>query len=255
MKISVITVCFNAERTIADTLRSVASQDYDDLEHIVIDGGSVDNSVELIKLEGRRVSNFVSEPDRGVYDAMNKGLQIASGEVIGFLNADDVYSNSSVVARIAQVFQDPSVEACYADLLYVKPDDLSRVVRYWKSRSYQKGLFQRGWMPAHPTFYVRKSVFERFGGFDLAFKRQADFDLTLRFLEIHHIRSVYVPEIWVKMRIGGLSNNSLIGIIKGNLEAYSICKKNMIKVYPWFIPLKLISRLPQFFIRPTSKNL
>lgn len=255
MKISIITVCYNAAGTLVDTLDSVAAQTYADIEHVVVDGGSTDGTVELVKNHGQRVSNWVSEPDRGIYDAMNKGVAMATGDVVGILNADDVYADDAVLTQVADVFADPAIDACYADLVYVDQCDSSKIVRYWKSQAYEDGLFERGWMPAHPTFFVRKAVYEKFGGFDLSFPRQADFELTMRFLAIHKIKSVYVPKIWVKMRVGGVSNNSVRGVIKGNLEAYRACRKNALNVGIFFIPRKILSRLPQFFKKPAETGL
>jgi hypothetical protein len=155
-----------------------------------------------------------------------------------------------VLAKVADVFKDPEVDACYADLIYVRQNDTNQIVRYWKSRKYEVGLFRRGWMPAHPTFFVRKSVYEQLGNYDLAYKLQADFELTMRFMEIYRISSVYIPEIWVKMRMGGASNQSIKNIFKGNIEAYMACKKNNLRTLPFFNGLNVMSRIPQFFRRP-----
>lgn len=246
MKISVITVCYNAADTLGDTLDSVAAQTYRDIEHIVIDGGSTDGTTGVLKAKGQRVAIWHSEPDRGIYDAMNKGLALATGEVIGFLNADDVYHHAGVVSRIAEVMADPELDACYANLYYVDRKRTDIVKRVWQSRDYEPGLCARGWMPAHPTFYVRRSVYERFGDFDLNYRLQADFDLTMRFLEVHRIHTRFVPEFWVRMRMGGMSNNSIRNVIKGNWEAYMACRKNGLRVPPWFMITKVLSRFRQF---------
>jgi glycosyltransferase involved in cell wall biosynthesis len=188
----------------------------------------------------------ISEADGGVYHAMNKGLSIASGEVVGFLNADDVYVHPDVLARVAETMTDPAIDACYANLVYVDRRQSSRVIRHWVSCDYVPGLFEKGWMPAHPTFFVRKSVYEKLGGFDLRYRLQADFDLALRFMGIHGIQARYVPEVWVRMRMGGMSNNSIRNMIRGNFEAYSACRTNGLNVPPWFILTKVLSRVPQF---------
>ncbi len=184
---------------------------------------------------------------------MNKGIEMATGDVVGTLNADDFYYDDTVLSQVAEVFTDPKVEACYADLIYVDKLDTNKIVRYWKSCDYRPGLFERGWMPAHPTFFVRRSVYRKFGGFDLDFRRQADFELTMRFLATHGIVSRYIPSIWVKMRMGGVSNNSILGVIKGNLEAYRACRKNGldVRMLP-FIARKVLSRIPQFFRKPAA---
>jgi glycosyltransferase involved in cell wall biosynthesis len=250
MKISVITVAYNAAATIEDTIRSVAAQCHPHVEHIVVDGASTDGTTQILESHRGQLARIISEPDRGIYDAMNKGIGAATGDVIGFLNADDVFADGRVLSRIADAFGDPGMEACYADLIFVDSSDRRKVLRYWRSQPYRKGLFETGWMPAHPTFYARREVYERFGGFDLDYKRQADFELTMRFLGVHKIRSVYFPEIWVHMLPGGISNNSLSGILHGNLEAYRACKKHRLAVTPLFIARKMLSRVPQFFARP-----
>lgn len=250
MKVSVITVVRNNADTIEEAIHSVATQDYQNIEHIIVDGCSTDGTADVIKRNLGTVATYISEPDKGIYDAMNKGIRLATGDVIGFLNADDVYAHSGVIVRVVDALRRGDADACYADLVYVSPDDPNHVVRYWKSRPYADGLFEKGWMPAHPTFFASRAVYERLGGFDLDFKRQADFELTMRFLAVHKVLSVYIPEIWVRMRTGGLSNNSVSGIWQGNLEAYRACKKHNLPVTPLFIAKKVFSRLPQFFARP-----
>jgi glycosyltransferase involved in cell wall biosynthesis len=247
MRISIVTVCFNAAATVVETLRSVEGQTHSDVEHIVIDGASTDGSVELIRQHAsRRVTHFITEPDRGLYDAMNKGIALATGDVIAFLNADDVYTSEHVLARVAEVLANPRLDACYANLYYVDPADTRRVVRVWRSRAFRPGLFARGWMPAHPTLFVRARVFRELGGFDIAFRQQSDFDLTMRFFELGGIRSHFVPEFWVRMRAGGVSNRSVRGVWRGNQEAWRICRKNGLAVPPWFVLTKVGSRLKQF---------
>lgn len=245
-KISIITVCYNSENTIEDTLQSVASQKNIDIEHIVIDGASTDNTLEIIK-KYKSVTTLVSEPDNGIYDAMNKGLDLATGDVIGTLNADDFYANDSILSEVAKVFLNPNIDACYADLVYVNQQDTNKTIRYWQSRDYKQGLFKQGWMPAHPTFFVRKNVYVQYGVFDLNYKLAADFELMLRFMEKHQIRSQYIPQTWVKMRMGGATNKSVLNVIKANIESYQACKKNGLKV-TWLFPIaKILSRIPQFF--------
>ncbi len=252
MRISVITACFNSASTITDTLDSVAAQRDVDIEHIVIDGASTDRTVDLIRAHPRQPQCLVSEQDDGVYHAMNKGIARATGDVIGFLNADDFFADEDVLADVARALKDPQVDAAYADLVYVATQDVARIVRYWKSCEYRPGLSLAGWMPAHPTFYVRKRVYDALGGFDCEFRRQSDFELTTRLLEVHRIRATYVPRVWVKMRVGGLSNRSAVGILKGNLEAYRALRKLSLPVSPWFMLRKIASRVPQFLARPST---
>jgi glycosyltransferase involved in cell wall biosynthesis len=250
MKLSIVTVCYNAAATIEDTLRSVAAQTHRDVEHIVVDGASRDATLEIVGRYRAGIARLVSEPDRGLYDAMNKGIALATGEVVGMLNADDIYADEHVLARIARCFEDPAVDACYGDLVYVAREEPRRVVRYWKSCSYRDGLFEKGWIPAHPTFFVRRRVYRQCGGFDLDYRLQSDFELALRLLAVHRIRSVYIPEILVRMRMGGVSNRRLTTILRGNLEAYRACRRHGLAVTPWFMARKILSRLPQFFTRP-----
>lgn len=246
MHITVITAAFNAGETIEDTILSVAEQTYRHVEHIVIDGLSTDSTQAIITRHIEKFAHVVSEPDRGVYDAMNKGLALASGDVVGFLNADDVYFRKDVLAKVAATMADPSIDACYADLIYVDREQTDRVVRHWTSCDYGPGLFEKGWLPAHPTFFVRRSVYHRFGGFNLRYRLQADFDLALRLMRVHGIQTRYVPEVWVRMRMGGMSNNSVRNVVRGNIEAYRSCRSNGVKVPPWFILRKVVSRIPQF---------
>ena len=246
VKISVITVSYNSAATIADTVRSVASQTHPDIEHLVIDGRSADDTVRVV--EAHRHPNLVlsSEPDKGIYDAMNKGLSRATGEVIGFLNADDFYADAQVLARVAKAFEDdPRVEACFGDLLYVSEDN-RKVMRYWKSRTYEKGSFSRGWCPAHPTFYIRRSALERLGPFDQIYRLAADTEFMMRYLERGGVRSVYIPHVQVRMRVGGATNQSWRNIVRQNREIFQALEKNNIPYsIGLFVAYKLASRIRQ----------
>lgn len=228
MKISIITVSYNSANTIADTILSVVSQTHSNIEHLVIDGLSTDDTI--IVVEAHRHSSLIlsSEPDSGIYDAMNKGLNRATGDVIGFLNADDFYADPDALARVVKAFvDDPTIEACFGDLVYVSPDK-RKVVRYWKSSPYQKGGFARGWCPAHPTFYIRRSALERLGLFDLTYRLAADFEFMMRYLECAGVRSAYIPHVQVRMREGGATNKSWQNIINQNIEILRALKKNAI---------------------------
>ena len=250
MNVSVITVALNAAETIADTLSSVRSQSYPSIQHIVIDGGSSDGTVEILREQQENLSQWISEPDDGIYHAMNKGIQRATGDVVGFLNADDIYQHPDVITRIVGCFENEATQACYADLVYVDRDDPRKVLRYWRSQPYRPGLFEKGWMPAHPTFFVRKSVYEQYGGFNEALKFQSDFELTARMLAIHRINAKYLPEITVRMRAGGATNKSVQNILKGNIESYRACKKLGLKLTPLYFLTKFMMRAPQFFKKP-----
>ena len=248
VKISVITVAYNSATTIADTLLSVASQTYVDIEHLVIDGKSTDETIRVVEAHRHSRLTLSSEPDKGIYDAMNKGLELASGDVVGFLNSDDFYADASVLQKVANAFQDPAVEACYADLVYVNQDN-SRVVRYWKSKPFVSGDFAKGWCPAHPTFYVRKSVIERLGLFDRKFKLAADFEFMVRYLERGNIRAAYIPHVSVRMRLGGATNQSWKNIIQQNNEIFAALRKNGVLFSRiWFAVNKIFNRLQQFAV-------
>ena len=246
MKISVITVAYNSAKTIADTLDAVAMQTHTDIEHLVIDGASKDGTVEMVRSHINPHIRLISEPDKGIYDAMNKGLAQATGEVVGFLNSDDFYADAEVLAKIASAFQDPAVDACYADLVYVTQDN-SRVVRYWKSKPFAKGDFAKGWSPAHPTFYVRRSAVVRLGVFDLSYKLAADVDFMMRYLESGNLKSRYIPEMFVHMRTGGVSNQSWRNRIQVNREIFQALKMNNVAFSrSVFLITKLLVRLKQF---------
>ena len=247
MKISIITVCFNSAATIADTLQSVSGQKNVNVEHVLVDGASTDATVQIIK---QLVSSdsLVSEPDLGIYDAMNKAIRLATGDVIGTLNADDFYINDHVLKEVAQVFLDPTVEACYGDLLYVSQDNVGQVVRFWKSTAFKPGLFKLGWMPAHPTFFVRASVYDRLGAFDLNYKIAADFELLFRFIEQNRIKTVYLPKVLVKMRLGGTTNKNMENVVTQNREIFSILRRyytdfSVLK----FVVHKALNRTAQFY--------
>jgi len=250
VKISVITVAFKASSTIEDTIASVKSQQYPNLDYIVIDGGSDDGTVKIIKQYTDIVTHWISEPDNGIYDAMNKGLAMASGDIVGFLNADDIYVDHDVLDKVAAVFSDSTVDACYSDLVYVRPNDLTRIVRYWRSSPYREGLFAKGWCPPHPTFFVRKHIYEKFGGFDLTYAIGNDIELMMRLLARQKIKSVYLPVTTVKMRIGGTSNRNLSNIFRQNIEIIRAARNNNIPLKPFFfISYKMLSRLGQFLQR------
>lgn len=230
MKVSIITTAYNSGATIRQTIESVLSQDYRDIEYIIIDGASTDHTMLIVSEYGNRISCVVSEPDAGIYDAMNKGIRMATGDIIGILNSDDVYADDRVLADVVQCFESAKVDAVFAGLCFVKPDNLDAVVRIWKGSAYSSGAFRRGWHPAHPTFFVKRMVYERFGIFDLSFSVSADFELMLRLIEKHRIPTYFLDRIIVKMRMGGLSTGSLKNILKGNWNILRAFKKN--GIYP-----------------------
>jgi len=249
--ISIITVCFNSADHISDALRSVDLQSWPDIEHLVIDGASSDDTLRIVERHPQPWRRVVSEPDRGIYDAMNKGIRLSHGDVVGFLNSDDFYPSDRVLETIAAAFRDEGIDACYGDLCYVKPDDVASVVRYWCSSAFSPGLFLHGWCPPHPTLYVRRRVYERFGDFDLRYRIAADVELMMRFLEVHRINALYIPEVLVHMRTGGTTNRSVSNIMRQNLEIWRALKDHGLRPsVSSFVAGKLLSRGKQFLTRP-----
>lgn len=247
MKISIITPVYNDPR-VSRALDSILSQKYEgDLEIIVIDGGSDQPTLRVLERYHHRINILVSEPDKGVYDAMNKGINLATGEVIGILNADDRYNDGQVLRDVATVMRGSQIDACYGDLVYVNSKD--RVVRYWKSGAYQPIKFYFGWMPPHPAFFVRRRLYEKYGTFALSFPIAADYELMLRFILRHGIRLAYIPRVLVRMAIGGESNRSLRNIIRANQEVWMAWRKNGLR-FGYLVPfLKPAQKIPQFIRR------
>ena len=228
MKISIITVTFNSEKTLRYTIESVLNQNYDDIEYLIIDGGSTDSTLDIIKcyepkFEGKL--HYISEPDKGIYDAMNKGILMATGNVVGFLNSDDLFIDKKVAEDIVSAF-DTNTDAIYANLYFVQSTDVNQIVRIWKGSPYVS--FKYGWCPAHATFYVRREIYQQYGGFDLSFDVSADFELMLRLIEKVHIRTKYLDRYMIRMRMGGESTGNIKNILKGNKNIYkAFCKHGL----------------------------
>lgn len=246
MKISVITVCYNSEATIADTLDSVSAQTFSGLEHIVIDGGSEDNTLGLVKAHGKRVSKLVSGPDKGIYDALNKGILASTGELVGILHSDDLYSTPSVLEKVAAFMESRGADACYGDLVYVQRSTPQKVSRYWRSGDFSPERFRGGWMPPHPAFFLKRSVYEKYGLYDLSFPLASDYELMLRMLYRHRISCAYLPEVLVKMRCGGASHSGLINTPRMLLENYRAWQTNGLPANPLTFLLKPLLKLRQF---------
>jgi glycosyltransferase involved in cell wall biosynthesis len=247
LKVSIITVVLNGQQTIEDCLRSVYCQTYPDIEHIVIDGGSKDGTLGVIERCQGRISRLISEPDNGIYDAMNKGIKQATGDIIGILNCDDIYANNDVIASVVTTMQKNNADTCYGDLLYVKRSDISFVVREWYGKSFSKSKFKYGWMPPHPTFFVKRSVYSKFGLFNTSLDIAADYELMLRFLYKNNVTVVYLPKILVKMRSQGRSSPSLLNTAKMICEEYKAWKINKLKVTFLTFILKRLRKTHQFF--------
>lgn len=247
MKVSIITIAYNAEETISETIKSVINQDYENIEYIIVDGASKDKTCEIIKSFGFKVSKFISEKDNGIYDAMNKGLALATGEVIGILNADDVYADTKVISDVVAKMQAEKTDSLYADLVYVKREDTNKITRYWRSGKYTKGKFLKGWMPPHPTFFVKREIYEKYGNFNLNLKSASDYEIMLRFLHKHEISVSYLPRVTTKMRVGGQSNVTLKNRIKANREDREAWKINGLKPGVFTLVRKPLSKVGQFF--------
>ncbi len=226
MKVSIITIAYNSENSISDAINSVLSQTYPNIEYIIVDGKSKDKTVEIVKSYGNKISKFVSEPDKGIYDALNKGIEMASGDVVGFMHSDDLFADEHVIEKVAKLFKEKDVDSIYGDLNYVFKNDTNKILRYWKSDEFTLSRLKFGWMPPHPTFYVKRKIYEEYGGFDIDFKISSDYDSMLRFLGKYKISTAYLPEVMIKMRVGGASNRSLKNIIQKSTEDFRAIRKN-----------------------------
>jgi glycosyltransferase len=247
MKISVITATYNSAASLEATLKSFGSQTYPEKELIIIDGNSKDKTAEIIRAAGGLVHKWVSEPDKGLYDALNKGIGMAAGDVIGFLHSGDTYADPEVLEKIALRFRDKQIRAIYGDLRYIKRKEKNELVRYWRSGDFRPDVLQKGWMPPHPTLYMRREVYEDYGLFDLNFSIAADYDLVLRVLKQSSVRIAYIPEVLIDMETGGLSNGSLKNIFRKSIEDYHALRKNGIHNAWLVLARKNFRKAGQFF--------
>ena len=248
MKITIITVVFNGAKYIRSAIQSILSQDYDNIEYIVIDGGSIDGTVDIVKEYQDKISVFISEPDEGIYDAMNKGIALATGNVIGILNSDDFYIDEFVIEKVVKEFDEKGVDSVYADLVFVNPNNLEKTIRYYDSSHFNPSRFAYGWTPAHPTFFVKKEIYDKYGVFRTDFKIAADFDILARFLYTQKISYSYMQEVLVKMRVGGVST-SFSSIWINSIEALKACKNNGIKTNIFKILFKYYHKVLGLFRR------
>lgn len=249
-KISIVTVCLNSARTLTDTIQSVQSQSYPFIEHIIIDGGSTDGTIEVLDRFRDRIAVLISEPDGGMYDAMNKGIRLASGSIVGILNADDQYTNRDVIANVAKEFSRKNIDALFADLVVVKRENTDQTLRYYRSGVCDASRFAFGWMPAHPTFFARRTCYERHGLYRTDYRMAADYELLVRFLARERISYSYLQRVIVKMRYGGMSNRGIKGKWSVNREIVRACRENGVETNLFKVWLKYPFKLLEFLKRP-----
>ena len=247
LKISIITITYNSAKTIESTIQSVLSQTYPNIEHILIDGASKDSTPEIVQnFQNHNPSiRFISEPDKGIYDALNKGVQLASGDIIGFLHSDDFFENNRVIEDIINAFQSKNCDGLYGDLYYVSSEKTTKVIRYWKSRDFNLSLIKNGWMPAHPSLFLKKEVYKKHGQFDLSFKIAADYDFMLRILQDESLAFSYLPQVITNMRVGGASN-AFGNLVLKMKEVWKALRKNKIPLRARALFFKNFSKIKQF---------
>ena len=256
MKISVITPVFNGEETLQSCIQSVLNQNYPDKEYIIVDGGSNDKTVDILKTYSSNGLKWISEKDKGLYDAFNKGIGMSTGDVICFLCADDMYTHENVLQTISNTFKShPEYDIVYGDIIYVNRKNLNEIDRYWKSSSFRPGLFKKGWLPPNTALFIRKNVFEKYGAFNLKYKFASDVDMQYRFFEIHRLKTFYTPGILVTMRSGGVSNSSWQGMYKSLKECYDALKSHKVRFPFLFVINTLFYRLNQVIIPKKIKKI
>jgi glycosyltransferase len=249
MKITLITVTYNSEKYLSDCIESVQRQTYKNIEHIIIDGKSTDGTVDVIKKYESKIASWISETDRGMYDAINKGIKLATGDVIGILNSDDMLHGDDVLATIAKTFEEQKVDSVYGDLEYVDKEFTDRVFRVWKGKKYNRNLFKMGWMPGHPTFYIKRSALEKHGLYENHYYTAADYEFMARYLYKYKISSFYMPKMIVKMRMGGASNKNINQRLRANRRDYLAMKQNSIPL-PFMVSiLKPLIKVHQFNVK------
>jgi glycosyltransferase len=247
MKVTIITATYNSERFLRDCIESVINQDYPDIEHIIIDAQSTDSSLSIIKEYENKIARWVSEKDNGMYDAINKGMKMATGDIIGILNSDDVLASKDVISAIVKCFEEHKVDSIYGDLIYVDQQNTRKVIRYWQGVPYKRFRFNYGWMPAHPTFYFRKDLFKELGGYESHYYTAADYEFMARYLYRYRISAKYLPMLLVKMRVGGQSNKSILGRLRANRRDYLAMKVNNIPFPHIASILKPLIKLRQYY--------
>ena len=248
MKISIITATYNSAKTLEVCMNSVLNQTYQNIEYILIDGNSTDETLKLIKTKASEFKRiiWISEKDKGIYDALNKGIEKATGDVIGFVHSDDFLADSSILNTIANIFETKNVDGVYGNLHYVNFDNVNHVVRNWKSQPFKKGLLSKGWMPAHPTLFLKSEIYRKHGSFSLDYRIAADYEFILRIFKVNNYKFFYLPQTITKMRVGGASNRSLKNLILKTREDYKAAKTNNISSPFFAIGLKNLSKIPQW---------
>jgi glycosyltransferase involved in cell wall biosynthesis len=246
MKVSLITVTYNSAAYLQDCIDSVVQQRYPDIEHIVIDGGSTDGTLDIIKKYNNHIAKWVSEKDKGMYDAINKGIAMATGDIVGILNSDDMFASNDVVEAIVNSFNEHQLDAVYGDLVYVNKTN-TKSIRLWHGKSYKRYRFNYGWMPAHPTFYLRREIIDQFGGYESHYFTAADYEFMARYLYRYRISAMYLPKLIVKMRVGGQSNITLKSRLRGNRRDYLAMKRNGIPLPFLASILKPLIKLRQYY--------
>jgi len=253
MKVSIITVTYNSSSFLEDCIKSVIMQDYPEIEHLIIDGKSTDSTLDIVSKYRNHIANLISESDNGMYHAINKGISIATGDIIGILNSDDMLASSNVISSIVNTFKSKNVDSVFGDLAYVDQQNVFKVIRYWECSEYNRSKFMHGWMPAHPTFYVRRQLITELGGYESHYKTAADYEFMSRLLYKFRVSSYHIPQLLVRMRIGGISNKSLKARLRANRRDYLAMKTNKIP-FPLLVSvLKPLSKVPQYFYKKSQK--
>lgn len=252
MKVSIITVTYNSANTLRDTLESVKNQDYPDIEHILVDGASKDDTVKIIQAYSH-VARYVSEKDRGLYDAINKGILMSTGDVVGILNSDDFFPHKQVISHMVKCLKENDADAVFGDIAFVRPDNLEKVIRLYSSRKFYPKKFKYGYMPAHPSFYVKRKFYEEYGLYKLDYKIAADYELLMRFMHTNQLKYAYLPEVMVYMRTGGVSNKNILSRYVLNKEIIRACKENGVKTNMFIISLKYFNKVFEY-VRPAMKR-
>ena len=252
MKVSIITVVYNGAEHIQTCIDSVLNQTYPDVEYIIIDGKSTDGTVNIIQSYGTKIDKFISESDKGLYDAMNKGISMATGDVIGLLNADDFYRHNRVIANMVATFEHTGSDAVYGDMVYVDRSDTQKLKRYWRSGYYQNNAFLWGWMPGHLSFFAKRWLYEQHGLFRLDMKSAADYELLLRFIHKNKAKLAYMNEVTIVMRTGGISNSSLQNRIRANRDDRLAWELNGLKPYFFTLWLKPLRKIIQYISKPPA---